>query len=583
VTTISVELHPRGLEVTPLEGAPISQVGARLRRALGDAQVMPHQRRFLVPLGAAASLTDEFDHGEIRWDETARKIAMDQVRLRAAAAAARLEVEQALHDPLTALEGYDKITRLDPHQIEAAAAMAVPSLVGMALFDEQGTGKTIMALAAFDRLRQQGVVQRLAVIAPKSVIPAWGKDADKFLGSEYRVTMVAGSLAERRRQIRQPHDILLISYDGLVRDGHLLETVIAGSADRYILAVDESYFIKNADTKRAAAVARLRSLCVRAVILCGTPAPNAARDIVNQINVMDLGLSFGDRNIPEADHEARPVIEAGLQRTLMLRRLKEEVLPSLPTKEFEKVFVDLSPEQRARYDKALDELVVDVRSVDDRQFRRQLASFLARRAALLQMTSHPGVFDPTYEETPAKLLALDWLVDEVVIGQKKKVVIWSYFRFTLESLARRYGHLGLVRIDGSVQAINDRAEAIAKFQSDPHTRVFLGNAAAAGAGITLTAAHHVVYESFSNQAAHYMQSIDRVHRRGQEHPVVYHVVLARNTIDEAEFDTLVRKERAGRRLLGDKPQEAATRERFLGSLNLRADDQVDASNEVEVA
>src|SRR6185295_12413361 len=97
---------------------------------------------------------------------------------------------------------------------------------------------------------------------------------------------------------------------------------------------------------------------------------------------------------------------------------------------------------------------------------------------------------------------------------------WSHFRVSLDAIAQRYKRYGLVRIDGSISAIEARIEAVNRFQNDSATRVFLGNAAAAGAGITLTSAHHAVYESFSNQAAHYMQSIDRIHRRGQLEQVV---------------------------------------------------------------
>jgi len=86
------------------------------------------------------------------------------------------------------------------------------------------------------------------------------------------------------------------------------------------------------------------------------------------------------------------------------------------------------------------------------------------------------------------------------------------------------------------------------------------------AGITLTAAHHVVYESFSNQAAHYMQSLDRVHRRGQAHDVTYHLLLARHTIDHFEFDRLLHKEAASRDLLGDRCAQPITRDRFLAEL-----------------
>jgi SNF2 family DNA or RNA helicase len=124
-----------------------------------------------------------------------------------------------------------------------------------------------------------------------------------------------------------------------------------------------------------------------------------------------------------------------------------------------------------------------------------------------------------------------------------------------------------VRIDGTVARIEDRVEAVRRFQEDPNVRIFLGNAAAAGAGITLTAARHAVYESLSNQAAHWLQSLDRIHRRGQQRDVVCHVLVAERTLEEREFERLRHKEQAARELLGDDYEEPPTRERFLAELD----------------
>lgn len=212
------------------------------------------------------------------------------------------------------------------------------------------------------------------------------------------------------------------------------------------------------------------------------------------------------------------------------------------------------------------DLVTDVEAVSDAEFDRNIVSFLARRVALLQICSNPGALEATYEEIPAKLLALDGLIHELLEVQEKKVVVWSYYRYSLQQIAERYAHLGLVRIDGSVTSFSERVEAIARFQQDASIRIFLGNAAAAGAGITLTAAHHAIYESFSNQAAHYMQSLDRIHRRGQTEPVVIHILLAKGTIEEKEYERLSTKEKQARELLKDVYEEPITRQRFLADL-----------------
>ena len=98
-----------------------------------------------------------------------------------------------------------------------------------------------------------------------------------------------------------------------------------------------------------------------------------------------------------------------------------------------------------------------------------------------------------------------------------------------------------MRYDGTVTAIDARREAVRRFQNEP-TRVFVANPAAAGAGLTLHAARYAVYESFTNQAAHYLQSLDRIHRRGQSREVEYLMLLAESSIEPLEFDRLVVKE-----------------------------------------
>jgi len=171
-----------------------------------------------------------------------------------------------------------------------------------------------------------------------------------------------------------------------------------------------------------------------------------------------------------------------------------------------------------------------------------------------------------YTELPGKLVALDELVERLVNQSGEKLVVWSCFTASLEAVVRRYERYGAVRFDGTVTSIQERREAVRRFQSDPDTRLFVANPAAAGAGLTLHAARYAVYESFTNQAAHYLQSLDRIHRRGQTREVEYFVLLGENSIEPSEFDRLVVKETRARDLLGDVIDEPVTRERFLAEL-----------------
>ena len=565
---IKIDTHVRGIVIQLSGETKRSEIGRRLRARIPRELVLSYSDQFILPLESAHLVAEEFSSDAIVWTQDAWEIAKAQRQLQSRIDAARLEVAEALTCPRQALEGYSLINHLDEHQIEAVAAMTVPSLVGLALFDEQGLGKTIMALCAFDRLRQINQVDYLLVVAPKSVLTSWLNDIKRMFVDRYAVRVVAGSWDTRRRRIRSHSEILLCSYEVVVSDKDLLIRTIRSKQARVLLVVDESYFIKNPYAKRSQALVALRTYCDRTIILCGTPAPNSPKDLINQIDMITPGSLTTTGTIPEDDQETKQLVSQRLQNIIYLRRLKADVFPTIPEKQFERVFINMRPIQSALYKRAYRDLVLAVRGVDEQEFQRNLGSFLARRNALLQICSHPGSIDPLYHEVPAKLLALDKLLQELIIAQRKKVVIWSFYRYSLDAIASRYQHYGLVRIDGSVTQLSKRKEAIKRFQEDKDTRVFLGNAAAAGAGITLTAAHHAIYESFSNQAAHYMQSVDRIHRRGQKYDVTYHILLARHTIEESEFNRILEKEHSGRELLQDRYKEPITKERFLNELGV---------------
>ena len=93
--------------------------------------------------------------------------------------------------------------------------------------------------------------------------------------------------------------------------------------------------------------------------------------------------------------------------------------------------------------------------------------------------------------------------------------------------------------------------------------LFVGNVAAAGAGITLHRARYALYESLSNQAAHYFQSIDRIHRRGQSRAVEYITLLCDQTIEVLEYEKLANKEHMARTLLSDPETQTITRATML--------------------
>lgn len=458
---------------------------------------------------------------------------------------------------------------LDGHQLLNVALMTVPAGNGLCVFDEQGAGKSVTFIFAFDLLVQRDEVDIALIVAPKSMVPEWPKDIQRFKGDIYETEILSGNREAKLRVLRNGADIFVTNFETIVS----LEAEIRSHLQRFngraVIVVDESFFIKNGEAKRTQALRRLREWCRRAYVLCGTPAPNAPHDLIEQFNFVDFGTTFSGINIPEDHDLARPVIQAAIEAAgTYVRHLKSDVLPDLPGKIFHRVNIRLAPQQREIYASILNELVAELERTTDIEFKRRISSFLAKRIALLQACSNPVSLVNSYTETPSKLLALDSLLEEMIARRREKVVLWSFFTQSIEWIADRYRRFNPVRYDGTITSIEQRRAAVQNFQEDDSTMLFIGNPAAAGAGLTLHRSKYAIYESMSNQAAHYLQSLDRIHRRGQAREVEYVVLLSDGTIESQEFDRLQGKERSAQILLGDQISPPLTREVMLEELQL---------------
>ena len=453
---------------------------------------------------------------------------------------------------------------LDEHQVVNVAAMTLPGSPGLCVFDEQGAGKTVTFIFAFDLLVERDEADLAVIVAPKSMIGEWPKDLGRFRGDIYRTLVLTGTAREKRRLLAEGADVFVTNFETAVTMEPEFRALMRARPGRTVLAIDESFFIKSLDAKRTRALRRLREWAGRAYVLCGTPAPNSPSDLVQQFNLVDFGYCFRDVDVPADRELAAPVVQSAIEeRGLFLRHLKRAVLPDLPAKRFQRVIVPMAEEQARLYRANLEGLVTEVEAVDEAGFNRRRTSFLARRAALLQICSNPSGVSETYKETPAKLVALDSLVDQLVRREREKVVIWSFYTASVTAIAQRYVRYGVVRYDGSVPDVWTRREAVRRFQEDDATLVFVANPAAAGAGLTLHRARVAIYESLSNQAAHYLQSLDRIHRRGQKRDVEYVVLLCDGTLELSEYERLVQKEQAAQDLLGDEVEVPLVRATFL--------------------
>ena len=556
------------LVITPRQTSDYHTLSGILTEALPGIKVNRSASGLWIAARYADALLEAQEVANFRWSEEARVFATNRRRARLVHQRLYIEVDRIRSGGRGVGETYladvNGLDVLDDHQLVNVAAMTLPEGYGLCVFDEQGAGKTVTLIFAYDVLVTRDQVDFALIVAPKSMVSEWPRDFGRFKGDLYKVEIMSGTRREKRSALKSDADMLVTNFETAVSMEQELRALLRRYQGRAMLTIDESFFTKNLDTKRTRAVRRLREWCGRAFVLCGTPAPNSPHDLVQQFNIVDFGVTFDGVAIPDERVAARPVVRETIQeRGLYVRHLKQEVLPELPGKTFHRVLLPFQPQQERLYRGALENLIEDLRQVDEERFRRELGSFLAKRMALLQICSNPVTVADWYQEVPAKLIALDAILEDLIERREEKVVVWSYFRGALDAINSRYARFNPVRYDGTVQLVEDRREAVRRFQEDSETMLFVGNPAAAGAGLTLHRARYAVYESLSNQAAHYLQSVDRIHRRGQEREVEYLILLCEGSIEVEDYDRLTEKERAAQDLLGDEVDPPVTRQVML--------------------
>ncbi len=132
-----------------------------------------------------------------------------------------------------------------------------------------------------------------------------------------------------------------------------------------------------------------------------------------------------------------------------------------------------------------------------------------------------------YSSDPVKLNELDQILEEI---RGEPVVIWASFRAEIDMIKDLLNKKGIRNdvIDGRTK---DAGELVARFQ-DGELGALVCHPAAAGHGITLTAASYAVYYSMDFSYEKYQQSRDRIHRKGQTRPCTYYHLIAEGSVDE---------------------------------------------------
>ena len=447
-----------------------------------------------------------------------------------AATAAPLAAE-ALHERLE-YAGFAR--ELSAQQVRNVTRMA--ALPAAATFSVPGAGKTTEALAWFAQRAEEG--DRLLVIAPKNAFAAWDEQVAECMPHlEAEFIRLRGGRDRIAWALAGDPRFMLITYQQLTR----VQDVIAAhlAEHRSFVFLDESHRIK-AGTGAASgrAVLRLSHLPAGKLILSGTPMPQATTDLVPQFRFL----------YPEV--QARPEDVVDLMRPVYVRTTKSELGLKEVTRNL--VRLEMAPVQAELYQLMRHEVAREAAQALSRQSKQAFRALGRSVARLLQFVSNPSLLASEIGFAhPAKLAAV--LAEgegpklEYVLRRARhlaraghKTLIWSSFVRNVEYLSSRLADVGAVYIHGGVDAGDEdddetREGKIKRFHDDPTIRVMVANPAAASEGVSLhRVCHHAIYLDRTFNAAHYLQSEDRIHRFGLDpaQDTFIEIVECVGTVDE---------------------------------------------------
>ena len=418
------------------------------------------------------------------------------------------------------MQGYQWMVRLDNWG------------AGACLADDMGLGKTVQALAFLLHKREAGPS---LVVAPKSVVPNWAAEADRFAPS-LKVT-VLNEIQDRKAALESAGagDLFVVSYGVMVTSVDLLKSV-----NWNVACLDEAHQIKNRTTRMSQAAMSLQASS--RIILTGTPVQNHLGELWNLMQFINPGLLgswtlFRDRYIngPEMDDYKREMLK-GLTQPFILRRTKEEVLGELPDKVSYEHMVHLSHDELTVYEKAREVLEVKYKknkTAAERALARDIkVEFFAELTRLRLMANAIELVNPAWKGGSSKVDALKDIMSTLMDSGDNRVIIFSQFTSFLEIIGRMLTREGYkyLYLDGSTP-LKERGMLVTKFQSGV-CPVFLVSLKAGGLGLNLTAANYVIIADPWWNPAIEKQAEDRAHRIGQQRAVTVIRLVAQHTIEE---------------------------------------------------
>ncbi|XP_075037055.1 DNA annealing helicase and endonuclease ZRANB3 isoform X2 [Mixophyes fleayi] len=407
-----------------------------------------------------------------------------------------------------------------------------------------GLGKTIQAIAVAYYYRDEWP---LLIVVPSSLKYPWIEEMEKWipeLGPE-DITVIENKTDVGRISACK---VTVLGYGLLTSDAKMLINALYKQHFRVVL-VDESHYMKSRNASRSKLLLPIVQKASRALLLTGTPALGRPEELYMQIDALfprRFGTwteyakkycnahvrYFGNRT--QWDYRGASNLEDLHQRlsSIMIRRLKSEVLTELPPKIRQRIPFDLPKEVAKEMNASFEEWEKLMRYPD--------SSTSETSSPFIQVM---GLITRMFKQTAlAKAGAVKDYIKMMLENDKLKFLVFAHHLSMLQACteAAIESKARYIRIDGSVPSA-ERIHLVHQFQSDPDTRVAVLSIQAAGQGLTLTAATHVVFAELYWDPGHIKQAEDRAHRIGQSASVHIHYLIAKGTLDTLMWGMLNRK------------------------------------------
>lgn len=391
-----------------------------------------------------------------------------------------------------------------PRRYQLKGVAKVERLKGRCLIaDDMGLGKSFEALLY---AHNHPEMRPVLVICPANLKENWRRECYKHFN------IMAEVLCGRtppRKGFRRFAPITIVNYD-ILEAWYEYLTYMAPE----LVIVDEGQYVCNFEAKRTRLVHGICEGVPCVLVLTGTPISNRPAELYPLVHLVKPTL-FKSRMAflrrycrPQLKPwgwefkgaERLPELHGILEKHVMLRRTKEDVLTQLPKQQINVVPVPV--DDRKEYDKALNSFLVWVA----RNYGKGRARKAAQAEKLVQMT---------YLMTLAARLKMKYVcswIDDYLRSTEDKLALFTIHREVSDILVSRYPKISTL-LDGRTPQTR-RMEVVDRFNDNPKCRLGVFQIKAAGAGFSLKAPSCAVVE-FPWAPATLAQAIARIHGLGR--------------------------------------------------------------------